>query len=94
MISKQGTSAFNASFENVLYKMKSNDPTEAIFTGNKLKNINPGFDSIDVGNRYFNYRLKSNSAAINKGALTTGLLFDLDGNNRNIGLPDLGCYEK
>jgi hypothetical protein len=38
--------------------------------------------------------LKSNSAAINKGAITTGLLFDLDGNNRNIGLPDLGCYEK
>ena len=94
MISKQGTSAFNASFENVLYKMKSNDPAAATFTGNKLKNINPGFDSVDVGNRYFNYRLKSNSSAINKGAVTTGLLFDLDGNNRTIGLPDLGCYEK
>jgi hypothetical protein len=74
--------------------MKSNDPAAATFTGNKLKNINPGFDSVDLGNRYFNYRLKSNSSVINKGTLTTGLLFDLDGNNRNIGLPDLGCYEK
>jgi hypothetical protein len=94
LISKQGTTAFNVSFENVLYKMKSNDPAAATFTGNKLKNINPGFDSVDLGNRYFNYRLKSNSSVINKGTLTTGLLFDLDGNNRNIGLPDLGCYEK
>jgi hypothetical protein len=30
---------------------------------------------------------------INKGAVT-GVLKDLDDNNRNIGLPDLGCYEK
>lgn len=92
-ITKQGSTAFAVSFDNVLYKMKSADPATATFSGNKLKNTPPDFDSISAGNRYFNFRLKPLSAVINKGS-NTGLTFDLDGNNRNIGLPDLGCYEK
>ncbi len=92
-ITKQGTTAFNLTFDNVLYKMKSTDPTTATFSGNKLKNTAPDFDSISAGNRYFNFRLKATSTVINKGS-NTGLTFDLDGNNRNVGLPDLGCFEK
>ncbi len=95
VINKQGTTAFAATFDNLLYKMKNADPAAATFTGTKLKYSSSVslFDSIDAGNRFFNFRLSSTSPCLNKGA-NTGLLFDLDGNNRNVGLPDLGCYEK
>ncbi len=92
-INKQGTTAFAVSFDNVLYKLKANDPAAATFTGNKLRNIAPNFDSINIGDRYFNFRLRPSSTAINKG-INTNILLDIDGNNRNVGLPDLGCYEK
>ena len=46
-------------------------------------------------NNFFDFRIFKNPAApgINKGT-TTSLLIDLDGKNRNVGIPDLGCYEK
>jgi len=92
VLNKQGTTAFNVNFNNVLYKMKSNDPASATFTGNKLKNVAPNFDSINTGLRYFNFRLRPTAEAINKGT-NTGLLVDLDGKNRVVALPDLGCFE-
>ena len=92
-ITKQGTTTFITTFDNVLYKLKNADPATANFTGNKLRNILPNFDSVNTSSRFFNFRLRPTSQAINKGN-NTGLLFDLDGNNRNVGLPDLGCYEK
>lgn len=92
-INKKGSS-FIAKFDNVLYKMKNADPTAATFTNSFKQNSSIAlFDSIDTGNRFFNFRLRLNSQAINKGT-NTGLIFDLDGNTRNVGLPDLGCYEK
>jgi hypothetical protein len=90
LIDKKGSTAFSVTFDNVLYKVKT-DPTNATFN-NSLKNQVPQFDSIDIGRRYFNFRLKSSSPAINKG-IATGVLFDLDRNPR-IGLPDIGCFEK
>ena len=92
-ITKQGTTTFITTFDNVLYKLKNADPATANFTGNKLRNILPDFDSVNTSSRFFNFRLRPTSQAINKGN-NTGLLFDLDGNNRNVGLSDLGCYEK
>jgi len=92
-IKKHGSTIFNVNFNNTLYKLKNNEPSTANFNGNKLKNIPPDFDSININNRYYNFRLKPNAAAINKGT-NTSLLTDLDGNNRSIGLPDLGCYER
>lgn len=92
-IKKIGTTPFNVEFNNTLYKLKDAEPTTANFIGNKLKNAAPQFDSINISNRYFNFHLKATSPAINKGS-STNLLFDLDGNNRNVNTPDLGCYEK
>jgi hypothetical protein len=49
---------------------------------------------VDVSRRYYDFRI-SNPAApgINKG-IATGLLKDLDNKNRNVGLPDIGAYER
>ncbi len=92
VVNKQGTTTFTMNFNNVLYKMKNSDPANATFTS-CIKNQPPLFDSIDGGNRYFDFHLLSNSPCIDKGASTT-LLIDLDGNARTVGLkPDLGCYE-
>lgn len=91
-LTKQGSTPFNVTFANTLYKYKDADPTTANFTSS-FKNLVPIFDSIDAGNRVFNFRPKVSSPVINKGAATS-LVFDLDGRARTVGmLPDLGCYE-
>ncbi len=91
---KQGTGTFTLTFDNVLYKVKNTDPANAVFSGTILKNVQPQFDTINVSNRYFNWRLRSTSPCINK-ATASGVLYDLDSNLRTLGIaPDLGCYEK
>jgi hypothetical protein len=72
----------------------STDPTNVMFTG-VIRNQDPKFDSIDRGNGYFDFHTNNfpDAAGIDKG-IATPLLVDLDGENRNNGLPDLGCYEK
>jgi len=72
-----------------LFRAKT-DPTNTTFT-NVIRNQNPVFDSVDVSNNYYDFRLKKESPAVNVGT-TTPLLFDLNGLPRK-GLPDLGCYE-
>ena len=56
---------FNVRFQNVLYKNKDEQP--AANFNNVIKNPSPLFDSIDVNRRYFNFRLKTGSPAINSG---------------------------
>lgn len=92
-VNKQGASPFNVLFEKNIYRLL-NDPGNSTLSGN-LKNQVPSFDSIDVNKRVFDFRITKNSSApgINAGVLT-GFLKDLDNNNRNVGLPDMGCYEK
>lgn len=89
---KKGASPFRLAFENVLYRVRD-EPAGATFA-NSIKNQPPQFDSIDGGKRYYNFRLKNTSPAIDKGE-NTGLFFDLDGRLRGgaAGLPDLGAYE-
>lgn len=89
--SKQGSSAFNLSFQNCLWKLKNN-PANAT-TANIIANTSPAFDSVDTQKKFYSFRLKEESPALNKGT-TTSLTIDLDGNPRPVGLPDLGCYEK
>ncbi len=90
-VNKQGNNSFMVKFENNLYR--GSDPTNSTLTNN-LKNQNPLFDSIDVVKRIYNFRISNiNAPGINKGS-NTGFIKDLDDNNRNNGLPDLGCYEK
>jgi hypothetical protein len=63
------------------------DPLGGIPRGEGDKIANPGF--VDFGNR--NFRLKSDSPAINAG-IQLGYKLDIDG--RNIGeRPDIGAFE-
>ena len=95
VVNRKGTLPFIATFENVLYKMKSADPAILSFSGNKLKNVSPLFDTINTNKPLYNFRLRDNSPAINKAGVIGIPLFDLDGKNRNISTaPDLGAYER
>ena len=91
VVSKSGSGIFNVSFDNNLWKVKT-DPLN-ITSNLIINNQNPIFDSIHVSKRFFNFRLKENSPAINK-ATNAGVTLDLDGKPRPVGLPDLGCYER
>lgn len=92
---KKGTGQFDVNLTNVLYKVKT-DPANTIISMGSLKNINPIFDTINIGRRTYDFRLRANeSPCINKGAASTSIVFDLDGTIRKKGIAtDLGCYEK
>lgn len=89
-VNRKGNTAFSLSFENILYKNKNDLQPAPV---NSIKNQQPGFDSTDAGKRYFNFRLKDGSPAINKAARLATVATDLDGNPRGLN-PDIGCYER
>jgi hypothetical protein len=91
VVSKTGSNPFNVLFEHNLWKVQT--PPANISSVQNISNQDPQFDSVVVFENYFNFRLKPNSPAINKG-VASGVNTDLDGNPRPIGLPDLGCFEK
>jgi hypothetical protein len=90
---KQGANPFTVLFEKNMYRSEA-DPSNSTLTGN-IRNADPAFDSINVTKHIFDFRITKNAAspAINAGTVT-GFAKDLDDKNRNVGLPDLGCYEK
>lgn len=90
---KEGAGAFSVLFENNIWRGSGN-PANSTLTSN-IKDIDPSFDSINIAKRYFDFRITKNIVApgINKGVMTT-FTADLDNKNRNVGLPDMGCYEK
>jgi hypothetical protein len=91
-VAKQGSNNFNVKFDKCLYKAK-NDPANSVLT-DPIRNEDPLFDSIDVSARVFDFHISNSQApGINRGAVTV-FLKDLDDKNRNVGLPDLGCYEQ
>lgn len=91
-INRQGNTAFNILMDRCLYRAVA-DPANITFN-DVIKNQDPLFDSIDVNKGFYNFRTNNIAApGIDKGVPTL-FLKDLDGNDRNIGFPDLGCYEK
>jgi hypothetical protein len=93
-VSKTGTTTFNVSFDNCLWKVKSNPGN--VTANNIVSNQDPLFDSVNIAKRIFSFRLKDGSPAINKG-MNAGVTLDLDGNPRPVGippLPDIGSYER
>ncbi len=90
VVQKEGSAAASLLLQHVLFRSKA-DPANTTFT-NVIRNEDPRFDSVDVVKRFYNFRLKEGSPALNKGMITP-LITDLDGLPR-VGLPDLGCFEK
>ncbi len=93
VVNKQGANPFTVLFEKNIYRALT-DPANSTLSGN-IKNADPAFDSINVNKSIFDFRVTKNAFApgINTGVLT-GFLKDLDNKNRNMGIPDMGCYEK
>lgn len=90
---KEGADSYNVSLQNCLYKA-INDPANAALTS-VIVNQDPLFDSIDVSNKYFDFRVTKDPLApgINTGT-TIAFPRDLDNNVRTVDLPDIGSYEK
>ena len=90
---KEGNEPYNILFSNCLYRAV-NDPANANFVS-VIRNQDPAFDSIDVANNYYDFRVTRNPGApgINSGT-NVALPTDLDDLPRSVGLPDLGSYEK
>ncbi|MBP6589292.1 MAG: hypothetical protein KA229_04235 [Chitinophagaceae bacterium] len=91
VVEKVGNTAFTVNFDYNLWKVQAN-PANSTMT-QIINNQPPQFDSINTNRNYFDFRLKTGSAAINKG-VNTGIITDLDGRPRAVGVPDLGCFEK
>ena len=92
VVNKEGAAPFAVNIVNSLYRA-STDPANTSFT-NAISNQDPLFDSIDVTNRYYDFRhTKSPAPGVDAGTATSTSK-DLDNNNRPVGLPDMGCYEK
>jgi hypothetical protein len=92
-VNKQGANTFTVLFEKNIYRSLA-DPLNSTLNGN-IKNADPSFDSINITKNIFDFRVTKNAVApgINAG-IPTGFPKDLDDKNRNVGTPDLGCYEK
>ena len=88
-LEKEGSGTVSLNFDHVLFRSKT-DPPNTTFM-NVIRNEYPVFDSIDVVNNYYDFRLKKESPAVNTGKQTS-IIFDLDGKPRNIPF-DMGCYE-
>lgn len=91
VVLKQGSSAFSVSFDKVLWRVQT--PPSNVITTDIINNQNPRFDSLNNADRFYSFRLKDDSPALNKGA-NLGIALDLDGKPRPVGLPDLGAYER
>lgn len=91
IVNIQGSNPFPINFEHVLYKAKT-DVANGVFDSYSIKNIDPAFDSINVSNQYYNFRLQINSPAVDKGVVTA-FPYDLDDKLRDA-KPDIGCYER
>lgn len=91
LVQKSGSGSFNVNFDYNLWKVEA-PPANSTIT-QAINNQSPLFDSINTSDNYYDFRLKTGSPALNKG-VNAGILTDLDGKLRPIGLPDLGSFEK
>ena len=93
IVDREGSNLFNVTLQNCLYKA-INDPSNTTLTS-VITNQYPSFDSIDVNNKYYDFRITKDPLApgIDNGIIVA-FPTDLDSNNRTVGLPDLGSYEK
>ena len=88
---RNGGNTFNVEFDHVLWKVK--DEPAGVALNEVINNEDPLFDTLSTTKNFYSFLLKENSPAINKG-INTSVTLDLNGQDRPVGLPDLGAYEK
>jgi hypothetical protein len=88
IVAKSGSTVFNVLFDHVLMKTMPSNSIDS----QSLFNQPPLFDSINTSAQFYDFHLKPASPAIDYG-INAGLIIDLDGKSRPVGLPDLGSYE-
>jgi len=95
VVAKDNGSALAVNFDYNFWKVQTTDPTTVggVTATGIINNQAPLFDSISTSTNYYDFHLQPASPAINKGT-DAGILNDLDGKPRPVGLPDLGCYEE
>lgn len=92
-VNKQGSNAFGVIFDHCLYK-STTDPANSTSKA-CIKNTDPLFDKIDQTKNLYDFHISgTNAPGKDNGIGGTGFIFDLDGNNRSVGITDMGCYEK
>ena len=92
IVVNKGNDVLNANFNNVMYKA-TKAVENASFNAESFTTTAPLFDSISTGRRYYNFRLREQSPAVDKGSASS-VNRDIEGSVRPKGLkPDLGCYE-
>ena len=85
------SSQFQYQFTNCLIK---GDVISTSQFDNCLWSLNPEFVDVDSKGIYdYNFRLKSNSPAIDKAKIIPSITTDIDGNSRSSSASDIGCYE-
>ncbi|MCU7551629.1 hypothetical protein OCK74_21090 [Chitinophagaceae bacterium LB-8] len=91
IVKKEGNTTFSVLFDHVLWKVKNTPQNVTIQEA--INNQSPEFVTIDAEKNVFDFRLKENSPALNKG-IPANVTIDLDGKPRPVGIPDLGSYER
>src|SRR6218665_961521 len=90
VVERAGATPFNVNFDYNLWKVIA-DPANATIT-QVIDGQTPLFDSVNVSDQYYNFRLMTGSPAIGKG-VASSVSIDLDGRARSVNQPDLGCFE-
>ncbi|MDA3614908.1 choice-of-anchor Q domain-containing protein [Polluticaenibacter yanchengensis] len=92
IVIQKGNDVLTANFNNVMYSTKK-AVDNASFNAGSFTTTAPLFDSISTARRYYNFRLRENSPAVDK-ASATALNRDILGVQRPKGsASDLGAYE-
>lgn len=91
-LDRDPASGFGITFQNCLYVART-DPAPATIL-NCISNIDPQFRLIDHQNYEYDFRVDDPLAPGVNNGIITGITIDLDNQNRNVGLPDFGAYEK
>ncbi len=89
---KDDNAGFSLTVSHSIYRSPA-PPANATLIST-IPNSDPLFDSIDVFNNYYDFRIGSEFAPGKDAGTPTPLVKDLDDANRNVGAPDLGAYEK
>lgn len=91
VVGKEGNNSFSVLFDHVLWRVAKTPANATIKAA--INDQSPQFDSLDATRQVFNFRLKEDSPAVNKGT-ASNVQIDLDGKPRPVGVPDLGSYER